>query len=162
MSTHPNPTNPMDKMDKQIDATLRLFAHAQPPAGLEQRIHTRLHRKSAQAHKNVAARLGDFFFGQRIAFVSAAAALACVAIVMSSVQHSHQRTIPATGVHLSAPGSGLGAASSTHIAPQPIVAPEHARARSERKAAGGRATVSREAHKPKGVAVPESTQPEKP
>ena len=156
MSTHPNPNN----LDKQIDATLRLFAHAQPPVDFEQRIHTRLHHKSAD--KSVAGRLGDFFFGQRIVLATAAAALSCVAIVISSVQHSHQRMMPATGVHLAAPGSGLGAASSTHIAPQPVIAPENARARSERKATNGRATVTRDAHKPKGVAVPESTEPEKP
>jgi hypothetical protein len=156
MSTHPNPNN----LDKQIDATLRLFAHAQPPVDFEQRIHTRLHRKSAD--KSVAGRLGDFFFGQRIVLATAAAALICVAIVISSVQHSQQRMMPASGVHLAAPGSGLGAASSTHIAPQPVIVPEHARARAERKATNGRAMVTRDAHKPKGVGVPESTEPEKP
>jgi hypothetical protein len=156
MSTHPN----LNNLDKQIDATLRLFAHAQPPVDFEQRIHTRLHRKSAD--KSVAGRLGDFFFEQRILLATAAAALSCVAIVISSVQHSHQHMMPTTGVHLAAPGSGLGAASSTHIAPQPLIVPEHARARSERKATNGRATVTRDAHKPKGVAVPESTEPEKP
>jgi hypothetical protein len=159
MSEHSNSAN---SFEKQMDATLRLFAQAQTPAGLEQRIHARLHQQSAHAQRSIAARWGSFLFGQRIIFASAAASLGCVLIVMSSVQHSHQRVLPASGVHLPAPGSGIGAASSTHIAPEPIMAPEHARSRSERKATGGRATVSRNTHKPKGVAVPESTEPEKP
>jgi hypothetical protein len=159
MSTYPDPQS---NTDKQIDATLRLIAHAQPPANLEHRIHARLHDEPAHAYKNFADRFGRFIFAQRIVFASAAAALACCAIVIGSVQHSRQRTFPATGVHVSAPGSGLGAASGTRIAPQPVPVPEHAHSRSERKAAGGRATVSRDTHKPKGVAVPESTQPEKP
>ena len=159
MSTHQSSAN---NTDKRIDATLRLFAHAQPPANLEQRIHARLQREPAHAYANFVNRLGDFLFAQRMIFASAAAALACCAIVIGSVQHSRQRSFPATGIHVSSPGSGLGAASGTHIAPQPVPVPENAHARSERKAAGGRATVSRDAHKPKGVAVPESTQPEKP
>lgn len=157
MNRHPNPAN---NTDKKIDATLRLFSRAQPPENLEQRVHERLRR--GPAHAKFADRLGHFFFAQRIVFASAGAALACCAIVIGSVQYSHQRAFPSTGVHVSAPGSGLGAASSTHIAPQPVVVPEHEHARSERKATGGRATVSRDVHKPKGVTVPESTQPEKP
>jgi hypothetical protein len=159
MSTYPDPQS---NTDKQIDATLRFIAHAQPPANLEQHIHARLRGEPAHASKNFADRFGRFIFAQRIIFASAAAALACCAIVIGSIQHSRQRTFPATGVHVSAPGSGLGAASGTRIAPQPVPVPEHAHSRSERKATGGRATVSRDTHKPKGVAVPESTQPEKP
>ncbi len=155
-------SNPAQNADKKIDAALRLFSHAQPPANLEQRVHARLHREAAQDHRNFAGRLGAFFEAQRILFASAAAALACCAIVIGSVQHSHQRALPVTGIHVPAPGSGLGAASGTRIAPQPVQVPEHARSRSERKAAGGRATVSRDTHKPKGVAVPESATPEKP
>lgn len=158
MNTHPNPAN---DTTRQIDAALRVLAQVQAPANLEQRIHARIHQEASQTQANFAVRLGTFF-SQRIVFGSAAAALAGCAIVIGSVQHSHQRALPATGVHLAAPGSGLGAASSTHIAPAPVPVPENARSRSERKANGGRATVPRDAHKPKGVAVPESTQPEKP
>jgi hypothetical protein len=105
--------------------------------------------------------LGYFFFRQRIALASTALVLACIAIIMISVQHSRlSHGLPGTGVHLAAPAGGLGAASSTHLAPQPVLAPSHARARSERKAENGRATVSRNAHKPKGVAVPDSAVPE--
>lgn len=159
MSTHQNSAS---NTDKRIDAALRLFAHAQPPANFEQRIHARLHRESAHTHANLVNRLGNFFFAQRMIFASAAATLACCAIVIGSVQHSRQRAFPATGIHVSSPGSGLGAASGTHIAPQPMPVPENAHSRSERKAPGGRATVSRDTHKPKGVAVPESTEPAKP
>jgi hypothetical protein len=155
MNLYPN--NP----DEQIAAALRRLARTQPPADLEQRVRTRLQDKSARP-KNSRVKFADFFFGQRIVFASAAVALACVAIVVGSVQHSRQSTFPDTGVHLSGPDSGLGAASSTHISPQPIIAPEHAHARSERKAAGGRATVPKDAHKPKGVAVPDSVAPERP
>lgn len=157
MNIHQNPVN---NIEKKIDATLRLFAHAQPPENFEQRIHARLQREPARA--DLANRLRHFFFAQRVVFATAGAALACCAIVIGSVQHSRQRTFPNTGVHLSAPGSGLGAASGARIAPQPVVVPEHARARSERKATGGRAVVSRDAHKPKGVAVPDSAAHEKP
>lgn len=146
--------------EKKIDATLRLFAHAQPPENLEQRVHARLQRGPERV--KFANRLGSFFFAQRVLFASAGAMLTCCAIVIGSVQHSHQRTFPNTGVHMSAPGSGLGTASGARIAPQPLVVPEHAHSRSERKAGGGRATISRDTHKPRGVAVPESTQPEKP
>ena len=158
MNTHPNPAN---DTTRQIDAALRVLAQIQPPVNLEQRIHARLHHEASQTHANFAVRLGGFF-SQRIVFGSAAAALAGCAIVIGSVQHSRQRMLPATGVHVAAPGSGLGAASGTHIAPVPVPVPEHARSRSERKATGGRATVPRDAHKPKGVAVPQSTQPEQP
>ncbi len=159
MSTYQNPTN---SPEKQIDATLHLLGHTQPQANLEQRIHARLHRESTRPHKNPAARFGAFFVAQRIIFASAAAALACCLIVIGSVQHSRQRMLSVTGIHESGPGSGLGAASGTRIAPAPIMAPEHAHARSERKATSGRATVPRDTHKPKGVVVPESTEPEKP
>jgi hypothetical protein len=159
MSTHPNPAN---NIEKKIDATLRLFAQAQPPANLEQRIHARLHCESVDAHKSLIHRLGSFFLAQRIVFASVAGAVACCAIVIGSVQHSRLRAFPVTGVHMAAPSSGLGTASGTHIAPQPIPAPENGHSRSQRKATGGRATVQRDAHKPKGVAVPESTEPAKP
>lgn len=159
MSTHQYPAN---NTEKQIDATLRLFAHAQPPANLEQRIHARLRHETDRVHQTFVNRLGRLFFAQRIVFASAAVAMAGCAIVIGSVQHSRQRTLPATGIHLSAPGNGLGAASGARIAPQPVPAPENTHYRSSRKAAGGRATVSRDTHKPKGVAVPESTEPEKP
>lgn len=163
MSTHQNMT---PDVNNKIDASLRLLAQARPAGGFEQRIHARLQQQFRRAPKgfiaNIIATMNSFFYSQRLAFTTTAAALACVAIVIGSVQHSHQRTLPATGVHLSAPGSGLGAASSTHISPQPVIAPEHTRSRSERKATGGRATVSRDAHKPSGVAVPDSTEPQKP
>ena len=160
MSKHPNSAN---NSEERIDAALRLFAHAQPPANFEQRIHARLYREPAHADKALASKFGRFLYEQRIVFASAAAAVACCcAIVIGSVQHSRQRTFPATGVHVSAPGSGLGAASGARIAPQPVAVPEDAHSRSERKATGGRATVPRNTHKPKGVAVPESTEPQKP
>ncbi|QNI30710.1 hypothetical protein H7849_16445 [Alloacidobacterium dinghuense] len=158
MNPHPNPAN---DVERQIDAALHhLLAQAQAPANLEHRIHARLLREAEQ-HRGFAVRFGAFV-SQRIVFASVAAALACIAIVIGSVQHSHQRVIPATGVHLPVPGNGLGAASGARIAPQPVAVPERgAHSRSERKATG-RATVSRDAHKPKGVAVPQSTEPEKP
>ena len=74
--------------EEQIDAALRRLAHTQPPTHLEQRLRTRLQEKSAQ-QKTRGSRLQNFFFGQRIVFASAAAAMVCVAIVIGSVQHSH-------------------------------------------------------------------------
>ncbi|HYK34752.1 hypothetical protein [Alloacidobacterium sp.] len=154
------PHNPANNTDKKIDAALRIFAHTQPPVNLEQRVHARLQLKPVRV--KFANKLGSFFFAQRVVFASAGAALACCAIVIGSVQHSHQHTFPNTVMHVSAPGSGLGAASEAHIAPQPVAVPDGTHSRSERKATRGRATVSRDAHKPKGVTVPEATQPEKP
>jgi hypothetical protein len=153
----PRPTS-----DKKIETTLRLLAQARPAEDFERRLYDRLSEENLRVGRSFFSRAGDFFLAQRLGFAAAAATLACTAIVVGSVQHSHQRTLPNTGVHLSAPASGLGAASSTHISPQPVAAPEHGRSRSERKATAGRATVPRNAHKPAGVAVPESTDPQKP
>jgi hypothetical protein len=153
-------TNPPNSADKQIESTLSLLAHAQPPAELEQRIHARLQHEPV--HKNFADGIRNFFFTQRILFASAAAAVAGCAIVIGSVQHSRQRPFAAPGIHIAAPSSGLGAASGARIAPQPVAVPDDAHSRSERKTTSGRATVSRNARKPKGVAVPDSTKPEKP
>jgi hypothetical protein len=153
---------PRHNSDKKIDATLRLLGHAQPSDSFDERLRVRLNQEALRIEKSFSARVVDFFLTQRLTFAASATMLACAAMVVGSVQHSHQRTLPNTGVHLAAPSSGLGAASSTHISPQPIIAPEHGRSRSERKATGGRATVVRNAHKPAGVAVPESTEPQKP
>lgn len=148
------------QVDKKIDAALHRMRQTQPRDGFEQRLRVQLEAKASEVSPRG---WRGFFFAQRVAFVAVAAVVGCVAIVIGSVQHSHQRLLPATGVHLSGgPGSGLGAASSTHISPQPVEAPQHTRSRSERKANGGRATVSRDAHKPSGVAVPDSTAPQKP
>lgn len=148
--------------DKKIDTALRLLGHTRPPDDFEQRLRSALNKEALRPRKDLIARAGDFLFARRFVFAAPAVAAACVLIVIGSVQHSHQRTLLNTGVHVSAPGSGLGAASSTHISPQPVAAPEHGRSRSQRKAAGGRATVLRNAHKPAGVAVPDSTSPQKP
>ncbi|HEX3436897.1 MAG TPA: hypothetical protein VHT24_09020 [Pseudacidobacterium sp.] len=151
---------------RKIDAALHRLAQVQPEPGLEGRIRARLDQESARIRKSPSARLRKFFFEQRIAFAAASAAVGCVVIVIGSVQHSRQKALegamPASGIHLAAPESGVGAASGTHISPQPIAAPEHGRARSERSATSGRATVSKDAHKPSGVAVPESPEPQKP
>src|ERR1700742_1289489 len=128
--------------ENKIDAALHLLGHAQPAKDFEQRLRMRL-QKGVHTKKRFPATLSEFFLTQRLTFAATAAARACAAMIIGSVQHSHQRTLPNSGVHLSAPESGLGAASSTHISPQPVVAPEHGRSRSERKAAGGRATVQR-------------------
>jgi hypothetical protein len=148
--------------ENKIDAALQLLGRAHPADDFEQRLRLRLHQESFRPKKNFFAATSDFFLAQRLAFAATAATLACAAMIVGSIQHSHQRILPNSGVHLSAPESGLGAASSTHISPQPVIAPEHGRSRSERKAAGGRATVSRNAHKPSGVAVPASADPQKP
>lgn len=147
------------QVDKKIDAALHRLAQTQPRSGFEQRLRVQLEAKATEVSSGG---WRSFFFAQRVALGTLVAVLGCVAIVIGSVQHSHRRLLPATGVHISGPGSGLGAASSTHISPQPMEAPQHARSRSERKANGGRATVSRDAHKPSGVAVPDSTEPQKP
>jgi hypothetical protein len=150
------------QIDKKIDAALRRLAHAQPREGFERRLREQLQRKESQVGQVHPGGWRRVFFAQRVAFGALAVVLGCVAIVVGSVQHSHRRLLPATGVHLSGAESGVGAASGTHLSPQPVEVPQHARPRSERKAAAGRATVSRDAHKPGGVAVPDSAEPQKP
>lgn len=146
--------------EKSIDAALRHIGQAQPAEHLEDRILARLQSESRQNNPRHDLRGGflGFLGTPRLAFATAAT-LACAAIVAGSVQHSRQRILPASGIHLPAPGGGLGAASSAHIATQPVIAPVHAHARSERKAANGRGVVSRDAHKPTGVAVPDPQKP---
>jgi len=156
------PRNASHNPEKKIDATLHLLGQVRPANGFEQRLCARLDQSSFHARKSFWAGTSEFFFAQRLTFAASAATLACAAMIVGSVQHSHQRTLPNTTVHLAAPGSGLGAASGTRITPQPLIAPPHGRSRSERKATGGRATVQRNAHKPAGVAVPDSAEPQKP
>jgi negative regulator of sigma E activity len=159
-------TNTHSNSDKKIDATLRLLAQARPMEDFEQRLRLRLSQEAARSGndfpKSFIARVSDFFMAERLAFAAPAVALACIAMIVGSIQHSRQHLMPGTGVHLAAPNAGLGAASSTHLTSQPVIAPEHGRSRSEKKAVSGRATVSRNVHKPAGVAVPSSTEPEKP
>ncbi len=150
------------ELDKKIDAALRRLAHVQPEAGMEERMRANLEREWALRQKSPAVRLRKFFFAQRLAFATAAMLAGCAVMVVGSVEHSRQRALeggmPPVGVHLGAPESGVGAASGVRISPEPIVAPEKNHARSERKAVSGRATVQKDAHKPTGVAVPQSRQ----
>lgn len=156
--------------DQRIDRTLRRLGSVTPAAGIEDRISARLAREQSKAQPRSASRARFFAvprFATQFALGAAAGVLACVAIIAGSVNHSRRILPTVPGVQLPAGSSGMGAASATHMANQPVSAPPQGRARSVRQAAGGRAVISPQTQKPAGVAVPktpsratgEATQP---
>ena len=134
--------------EDEIDRTLRLIGSADPRPGIEKRIAARL--ADAPARKTV--RLLGL---PRLAVASAAGLVASVAIIAGSVNHSRHLLPIAPGIPVPADASsGLGAAAAAKVAPKPVTPPPTGHARSMRKAGAGRATVSPDAPKPDGVAVP--------
>jgi hypothetical protein len=142
--------DPMQKHSQRIDQVLRQLGSATPVAGIEDRIAARLARAEAEP-----SRLRRYFGLPRFAFVTAAGALACAAIVVSSVSHSHRILPTVPGIQLPAgASSGLGAASAAHMATKPVAPSPNERPRSMRKTVNGRAVITPEAQRPAGVAVP--------
>jgi hypothetical protein len=141
------------QLEDQIDRTLRLIGSAEPRPGIEKRIAARL------AHEPKTVR---FLRLPRLAVASAAGLVASVAIIAGSVNHSRHMLPIAPGLPVSgAASSGIGAASTAKVAPKPIEPPAGGHARSMRGAAhkAGRATISPDAQRPEGVAVPKSPVP---
>lgn len=136
-------------LEKQIDQTLRMIGSTHPRPGIETRIAARL--ADASAHKP--ARL----FGlPRLAFASAAGMAACVAIIAGSVSHSRHLVPIAPGIPIPmSTSSGVSSADAGIVAPKPVAAPAHGRARSIRKtgAASDGQTLN-------GVAVPNAPLPQ--
>jgi hypothetical protein len=147
--------------DRRIDEALRHLGSVTPAAGIEERISARL----AQEHSRV--RIGKSgrarFFAPRLAarfaLGAVAAALACVAIVAGSVNHSRriQPTLPGFGSYQNSPG--VGAAGAAHPANRPVTPPPSGRPRSVHQLPGGRAVISSQSQKPAGVAVPKNPSP---
>ncbi|HUY81771.1 MAG TPA: hypothetical protein VMU92_08620 [Acidobacteriaceae bacterium] len=134
--------------EERIDRALRELGTAGPAAGMEERIVARL----AQAGEEKR----SFFRVPQLVFGLAAAAIGCAVIVVGSVSHSHHILPEAPGLQV--PGitqSGVGAASGTRVAPQPVTALPQDRPRSVREKSNGRAVISPKAKKRAGIAVPQ-------
>jgi hypothetical protein len=142
--------------DRSINEALRQIGSAVPPLGIEDRIKTRL----AYAQKTESAQAPRRFFAiPRFAFGTAAAALACAAIVVGSVSHSH-RIQPVLPGLVGQPLSGaVGSAGAARPANHPIEPSPAGRPRSVRRLPAGRAVISPQSQKPSGVAVPKSPSP---
>lgn len=143
--------------DRQINETLRRLGSAEPPHGIEDRIKARL--AQTRIEEGMRARRSFLFAIPRFAFGAAAGAVACVAIVVGSVVHSHriQPTLP--GIAARPSSSGMGSAGATRPAERPIAPGPTERPRSVRRQPQGRAVISPQSQKPAGVAVPRSPAP---
>lgn len=144
---------------EKIDRTLRALGSVQPRAGIEGRIAARLAQASLVKPSPIAG-------WSRLIMASAAGVVACAVIVGGTVSHSRHLLPNQPGIPIPAETrSGLGAAGTTTVAPKPIVAPAHGRARSMRntqhQAATGHDDVSSDAPKPQGIGVPKSPVPQR-
>jgi hypothetical protein len=138
--------------EEQIDRTLHALGTAEPTAGMEERIVARLARTSEASEER-----RSFFRMPQLAFGLAAAALGCAVIVVGSVNHSRHMLPIAPGLQV--PGitqPGVGAASGTRVAPQPVTALPQDRPRSVREESNGRAAISPKVRKRAGIAVPKT------
>jgi hypothetical protein len=146
--------------DDRIDKALRRLGSTEPAPGMEDRIAARLARERAGARD---ARRSRFFavprFVPRFAFGIAAAALACVAIVAGSVNHSHRIQPAMPGIELHPGSSGMGAANASRPADRPVSPTAAERPRSVRQLPEGRAVISPQSQKPTGVTVPKNPPP---
>ncbi|HEX3470839.1 MAG TPA: hypothetical protein VHT28_06590 [Silvibacterium sp.] len=155
---NPGINHAQQNYDQRIDRTLRQLGSVTPAAGIEDRIRARLAHEESKARARGANR-GRFFAIPRFAIGVTAGALACVAIIAGSVNHSRRILPTVPGVVLPAGSSGVGAASAAHVANQPVSPPPQGRARSVRQTVGGRAVISPETQKPAGVTVPRTPSP---
>lgn len=139
--------------DRLIDQALRRLGSVMPAPGLEDRITARL----AQQQKSQAAggRVRLFFI-PRFALGAAAAALACVAIVVGSVTHSHRTQPMLPGIGAQPAPSGMGPADAVRPPNRPVTPSPAGRPRSVRHLPEGRAVISPQSQKPAGVAVPKT------
>lgn len=150
-----------DEMNR-LDAALRAVGSAEPDAGMEGRILTRV---AAARMESPAARLR---FGGMPRFVAplagfVSAGVVCGVIVVGSVRHSHEhrRGVPVPPPVLQIEGAGVGAASAVHPANPGTAVPASPTARgrathrtAQRTGQRGRARIAPHAKKAPGVAVP--------
>ncbi len=141
--------------DARIDAALRSVGSADPAAGLEGRILTRLAAERVGIETAPARRLRLRGFPAR-ALGLAAACLIGFVIVAGSVSHSRSvRLRPGGPPTLVLPGQGIGAASAVHPgAPASAPIPAGQGGRSDQTSSQGRARIGPHARKAPGVAVP--------
>jgi hypothetical protein len=144
--------NPVSPYDSQIDATLRLFGDAQPPAGLNDRVSSRVAREWQRTSYHRATR--RFPFSLRLAISGMAATACAAAVVIGTVQHSNRIVVLPPPVHMQSPGGGIGAAGAEHVSTRITPQPSEVRGRNAGRSRHGRAIVSPDAHKAPGVALP--------
>jgi hypothetical protein len=146
-----------ERPDHLIDQALRRLGSATPAPDIEDRISARLAQEQSKTHVIRAKRV-RFFSVPRFA-IGAVATLACVAIILGSVNHSRriQPTLPGIGTHQNP--SGVGAAGAVRPANRPVSPPPAAHPRSARRLPEGRAVISPQSQKPAGVAVPKTLSP---
>jgi hypothetical protein len=143
-------------VEDRIDYTLRMIGSVDPRPGIEKRITARL--ADASAHTRIQG-FSRIFGLPRLALASAAGMAACVAIIAGSVNHSRHMVPVAPGIQLiSGPSDGVGAAAAVKVAPKPVAAPAHGRARSVRKAQNS--AITPDAQKPDAVGVPRTPLPQ--
>jgi hypothetical protein len=144
--------NPVSPYDPQIDATLRFLGAAQPPAGLSDRVASRManERYSARARWASSWR---FPLILRFAASGLAASACAVAIVIGTVQQSNRIAVAPPAVRTPASG-GIGAAGAEHVPTKATPQAGGVSGRNVRRTRHGRAVVSADAHKAPGVALP--------
>jgi hypothetical protein len=152
------PENSVPTYDERINSTLRLLGSANPRPGMEQRLAARI--ANLPLH-SPAPGLRYFFGLHHLAFRSACAILAFVAIVFGTVSHSKHLLPVAPGVRL--PGSqntGMGAVDAKKMTSRPVTPPANGRPRSTRKFSETRSAASPDRREPNGVAVPATPLPQ--
>lgn len=143
---------PTERLNEQIDSTLRMLGTAVPASGLEERILFRL------AGANSRARHQRLFTFPQLAVGVAATLVGGAVIIVGSVTHSRHMLPVAPGIHLPAAAeTGVGAASAAHVATHPVAALPSTRPRSVRRTVNGRAVISSDAKKHNGLSVPQSS-----
>ncbi len=138
--------------------TLRLLAHANPPAGLSERIEARLASAQSMQTKPARRNRGHFFFFTAHPRIIAASLVGCILIAGGvGLYRVHRSATLPPPVRLS---PGVGAAGAIRVAPAGVVPPTGTAPRTAPKNSHGRAVIQA-GHKPrpKGVAVPNTPPP---
>ena len=143
--------NPAD-YDRQIDAVLGLFAHAEPRPGLERRVTAHL-----ASHSSVPCRSPRFTLLSRITVGALSTAAAC-GIVVGSVAHS-RHSVPLPPSFRGASSGGIGTAGAVHIPTHAIHPAVGIQAGSLNRPPHSRATVPQNHAHRTGAAVPKSPYP---
>jgi hypothetical protein len=144
-------------VNSTIDATLAIYAKAEPDPGFESRITSRIsqsHREFARAQSRA-----HWLFWRRLSVGALAAATAC-GIVIGTVRHSRHALPPE--VVRATPGSSTGAspATASHTPTHAIPVSPQIDPSSPRTPAHERAQISHNPTRhPNGVATPRSPYP---
>jgi hypothetical protein len=140
--------------DARIDAALRFYGRAVPSPGLESRVAARISAAPHHSFRSTSSRFPGLMLLRGFS-IGALAAAAAVAIVVGTVRHSHQISIPlAAGATRS---GGINSAGAMHIPTRATPQSTTIDPGAPRTPAHTRATISRnQASKPTGATVPRS------